>query len=134
MKLVVNENHWWAGSSAENSGRKTKVHEFDEKYLEYGKTLLISYSFTDKRTDVADIELGIKITDKKDNKLSITILSKFLFVKPKNISVDGKSFVLNKIKRPQENEELTVETMKNILFLSTNSYDAGEEYTIYLVD
>lgn len=134
MKLVVNENHWWAGSSAENSGRKTKVYEFDEKYLEYGKTLLISYSFTDKRTDVADIELGIKITDKKDNKLSITILSKFLSVKPKNISVDGKSFVLNKIKRPQENEELTVETMKNILFLSTNSYDAGEDYTIYLVD
>ena len=133
MKLVVNEKHWWAGSSAENSG-KTKVYEFDEKYLEYGKTLLISYSFTDKRTDVADIELGIKITDKKDNKLSITILSKFLSMKPKNISVDGKNFVLNKIKQPQENEELTMETMKNILFLSTNSCDAGEEYTIYLVD
>lgn len=134
MKLVVNENHWWAGSSAENSGRKTKVYEFDEKYLEYGKTLLISYSFTDKRTDVADIELGIKITDKKDNKLAITILSKFLSTKPKNISADGKSFILNKIKQPQENEELTIETMKNILFLSTNSYDAGEDYTIYLVD
>lgn len=134
MKLIVNERHWWAGISAETSGNKTKVYEFDEKYLEYGKTLLISYSFVDERTDIADIELGITITGKKDDKLTITILSNILSTKPKNISADGKSFVLNKIEQPQENDELTMETMKNIIFLSTNSMDAGEEYTIYLVD
>ena len=90
------------------------------------------------KNDVADIELAIKITHKDDKKLKINILTNNLFFSQTKSyikeSANGKTFVLNKIKMPKESEEPTKEHLKNIVFLTTNSMDAGTEYSIYVED
>lgn len=139
MKLIVNKRSWWAGHSAETSGNKTKLYEIDDKHLGVGQTFLISSFIMDGKNDVADIELAIKIINKDDKKIKINVITNNLSINKQNKSyikesANDKNFILNKIKMPNDVEELTKEHLKNIVFLTTNSMDAGTEYSIYLVD
>lgn len=137
MELIVNKRIWWAGDSEETSGGETKFYNFEDKDLEINKTFLISSSVFDNQNDNSEVELAIKIINKDDKGIKIEILTNDLFINQAGYMKEfagGKNFVLNKIKMPKENKELTKEDLKNVLFLTTESMDAGADYSIYLVD